>query len=132
MRLQDDTRATLGGLHMSAGEFELTFYTLDDGQVVNIKVQPETAAADFNSTTAAAATIGISANASGSMRRNGVNARRIYGQWATTAPDGYDPKGRITLPILEQVNWNTIKKGDALTYLGETFRVTGKRAENLV
>lgn len=115
---------------MSAGPFLASFYETDEGEVLNARVQPETVFAE-NPAPAGPATWGISANMTGGTRQNGVNARVVYGKWIT-APAGYLANGRVTLPILQQTAYNAINKGDTITYLGGTFRVTGKRGESLV
>ena len=115
---------------MSAGPFLFSFYETDDLEVLNARVQPETVNA-FNPAPAGPATWGISANMTGGTHQNGVNARVVYGKWVT-APAGYLAGGRVVLPILTNSGYSAISKGDILTYLGGTFRVTGKRGETLV
>ena len=116
---------------MSEGAFSAGFYELDNGEIVNARYQPETVIPTVNPAITGPATWGISANLAGSFRRNGVNARRIYGKW-TTAPSGYLTGGRVTLPVFSPTAFDAVNKGDTVAYLGGTFRVTGKGAEVLV
>lgn len=116
---------------MSSGVFTAGFYQTDDGEILNARYQPETIIAGVNPAVSGPATFGISANLSGSMKKNGVNARRVYGKWLT-APAGYLAGGRVVLPILEGAAYDAIDKGDEITYLGGSFRVTGKVSERLV
>ena len=114
---------------MSAGAFTNTFYQTDTAEVVNARVQPETITA-WNPAAGGPAGFPIRANMSTS-RRNGVNARVVYGKW-TTAPTGYLAGGRVRVPILTITAYNAIGNGDSLAYAGGTFEVTGKRGEKVV
>lgn len=111
---------------MSAGKFLRSFYEANDGEIYNIRVQPETAAAP-NTPPAGPATVGTSANAT-RRRGNGMFARGISLAWAGTppvAPAGYDPNGRIRIPILTESLYDQINVNDTFTYLGQAAIVTG-------
>lgn len=116
---------------MSAGAFSFGFYETDEGDIVNARYQPETIIPTVNPAASGPATFGITASLQGSMRKNGVNARRVLGKWVT-APTGYLTGGTVSLPIFTQNAYDAITKGDVITYLGSTFRVTGKVGEKLV
>lgn len=116
---------------MSSGAFVAGFYAMDDGTIINARYQPESSITAVNPPVSGPADFGFSANLQGSMRKNGVNARRFFGRW-TTPPANYLVGGRVTLPVFTKADWDAINKGDIVDYLTGTFRVTGKAAEVLV
>jgi len=114
---------------MSAGQFSRSFYETDGGTILSIRVQPETIIVGTNPAATGPATGEGSASATGGRRRLGINARRIRAQWTGEAPDGYDPDGTLTIPILTPTAYTTLQKGDTFTYLGEEVEVLGKTPE---
>ena len=122
---------------MSAGPFVLERYQATyANQVHPIRVQPETLALSLggqdNAGSAAALTSPIGCRVTGSRRGIGLFARTVTVRLPLTgAPDGYQPGGRITLPVLTAALWNSIVRGDDITYLGVNCQVVGKGAEQV-
>lgn len=120
---------------MSAGSFVDSTYEMNDGNIVAIRVQPETLTLDIDGANAppiGAVSIGdLSAKVSGSKRAKGVNARTVTVEFTSTVPDGYEPGGIIRLPILTPAQFVSINKRQAGTYLGNPIRVAGKSAETV-
>jgi hypothetical protein len=115
---------------MSAGQFERSFYALDNGDIARARVQPETLAG-FNPAAAGPATVPGSARMGGGRRRFGINARFITAVWDGAPPTGYDPNGVIRIPIVTPAAYNAINLGDSLSYLGGTLEVIGKTGEKV-
>lgn len=120
---------------MSAGAFTRTRYLADNGDTHPIRVQPETVAAGYGSTTNTAPTSAIdnpiSARVSGGNRAFGLKPRSVTMVFETTAPTGYKLNSYIRIPILQPTLWNTIATGDSITYLGQTATVVGKSPERI-
>lgn len=122
---------------MSAGAFQYSTYETDDGDDIHpIKIQPETLALSMNSATNAAPTgdktSAISANATGSLRQNGLNARRVRIRFGNTPPTGYKPNSIITLPVLRKSTFDTMieqGRGTEGTYLGAAVTLVGWSGE---
>lgn len=121
---------------MSAGAFQIVGYSADGGTVYPIRVQPETLALSIggvaNAATATAITAGApSANAGGSRRRNGVNARQVRIKFTDTPPAGYLANSTISLPVLTTTAYNAYSRGQTGTYLGSAVTCVGKTAESV-
>lgn len=116
---------------MSAGAFTDSIYQLDDGTPVNIRVQPETIANAWNTAGTGTPTIAVSARAGGGRRRVGINARVARFRWAATVPDGYDPAGVISLPILTKAKFDALVKNVDYPYLGSGLNLIGKTNESV-
>lgn len=111
---------------MSAGRFIRAIYESDSGNLYNIRIQPETEGT-FNPSAPGIANQETSANAV-RRRGNGMFARGISISWLgdpPVAPDGYDPRGRIRIPILTQAVYQNLNVGDEITYLGVPAEITG-------
>lgn len=118
---------------MSAGFFLKAFYSLDNGNVANIRIQPESAALVLNGVTntipAGPAVESASVKVNGSRRAFGVNARKVRLEWTGAAPDGYDPDGIVTVPWFNPTTFAGIVRAQTGTYLGSGVRVLGKTPE---
>lgn len=116
---------------MSAGQFVISSYlaSYDGASVHPIRIQPETLAAQLNPVVLAP-TSPISARVSGGKRTLGLIARKIVlRDDVTTPPDGYQPSGRLVIPILSPIDFDSLTKGSTLTYLGIDMVVVGKIPE---
>ena len=121
---------------MSNGPFLLTFYETDLGNVVTIRVQPETVALQIGTTANAPvsgpATAGFpSAQTSQSRRAIGINARRIRCVY-TAAASGDLPGLSIVLPWLNPATYATISEGEAGTYNGEPVQFRRRLGEEII
>jgi hypothetical protein len=120
---------------MSAGEFEFTKYesTELNGQIMSIKVQPETLLLFVNGVANSAPegeiTLSLRASVSNNVGEYGVRCRRVSVEWTDAAPDGYDPSGIITLPVLTQAAYLAYTLGSTGNYLGQQVRVVGRSPE---
>lgn len=118
---------------MSAGEFQNAIYETNAGNFCNLRVQPETLALTLGGTANAAGTGPVnqqaSAISSGSRRGIGVNARRVRLNWTGTVPDGYDADGTVTVPILTPALFDSLTRGTAGVYLGQSVEVAGTTPE---
>lgn len=121
---------------MSAGAFQIVGYSADNATVYPIRIQPETATLSIggvaNAPTATEITAGTpSANAGGSRRKNGVNARQVRFKFTGTPPAGYKADSTISLPVLTTTAYNSYSRGQTGTYLGGTIICVGKTAESI-
>jgi len=121
---------------MSSGQFSTAGkYTSDSGTIHNIRVQPETLTMTIggtaNAAPAGAVNSPFSAKVSKNRRGYGLKPRTVTIRWDGAAPDGYDPNGLITLPVLQAALFNTAQKGTAVAYLGATAKVVYKTPESL-
>jgi len=116
---------------MSAGSFTQSVYQTDAGTPFVIRVQPETIANAWNTAGAGTPAISLSVNASGGRRRNGINARVARFKWVGAVPDGYEPGGIITLPILTKAKFDSLQKLVDYPYLGGGLNLIGKTNESI-
>lgn len=122
---------------MSAGSFIFSRYETDEGDIFDIKVQPETLTLSLNGATNTAPTGAVdgtgSVNVSGSLRQNGVNARRVRFRFSGEPPTGYKPSSVISLPILQQSVYETMTatRGATGTYLGAAIQLVGGTKEKI-
>lgn len=116
---------------MSAGKFEYKQYETDDGSIVNVRVQPETALATLNGT--------VNADGQGSVTVKGIfplnlggkrlkpfSARCVTLKWNSTAPTGYDAGSLVRIPVFQKAVYAGCAVGDAATYLGTAATIVGK------
>jgi hypothetical protein len=106
---------------MSAGQFELTFYSSNEtGEVHPIRVQPETLTLSLggsgNAAPSGPATNKISAEVGGSRRTLGLKARMVRVAFSSTLPDGYAANSIIALPWLQPGTFSSIARGTTGTY----------------
>lgn len=118
---------------MSAGEFVRTRYQSDQtDRIYSIRLQPETLALSFGSTTNAppsgAVTEGVSARARGSRRQFGITARAVAVEFTGALPEGYADEP-LTVPVLTPALFETLQPGTVGTYLGQPVVVIGLRPE---
>lgn len=121
---------------MSAGKFSDSKYELDNGTIVGARVQPETLLAVLEGNTNAApvgdADVGYpKARVSSSPRSFGITMRQVNLKWTGAVPDGYDPAGTVTIPIMTKANFDAIGSTSTGTYLGSPVKVIGKRGETV-
>lgn len=120
---------------MSAGQFTYSRYQTDEGDVYRIRIQPETVNLNVNGTANTAPTGDPeqqTVNASGSLRQNGINARRVRIRFGDDPPTGYKPNSVITLPVLTLTAYNSMKeqgRGSTGTYLGSAVTLVGWSSE---
>jgi len=116
---------------MSQGKFIRGKYSTDAGVVHPIRIQPETVIAQTNPAPAGEITGLVTARVGGSRRQYGILARTVRLAWTGAAPDGYDPNGIITLPILTLAAYTALAPGQAVTYQGTAAQVIGKSPERI-
>lgn len=119
---------------MSSGTFTRTRYQANNGDIHPVRVQPETLLANFapggvNAAPAGTVDNDTYARVSGGRRRYGIKCRSVRISFQDPAPDGYEPGGIITLPILTLAVYNAITSTGTVTYLGATADVIGKSPE---
>lgn len=105
---------------MSAGAYNRSRYTRNNGDIHPIRVQPETLTLTIGSTANSAptgtATSDISASVSKGRKGIGLKARSITFVFTGTAPTGYKQDSPITLPALQEAIWDLAVKGATGTY----------------
>lgn len=121
---------------MSAGNFTRTFYELDNGEICQIRVQPETLTFANGSTTNSApagpATIPGSAKVSRGDREIGIRPRKVSFAWTPgQEPDGYEEGGLYYIPILDKSQFDAMTAGSAATYLSGTGTLLRKFNEDI-
>lgn len=118
---------------MSSGAFVVSKYETDSGEIMPIRIQPETAVTSIgsgaNTAPSANVTIPFSARARGGKRKLGVTARTVTLRPVGTSPAGYKEGQLLIVPILKPALYNATKNGDSATYLGTPFLVVGKSPE---
>lgn len=120
---------------MSAGNFDLAKYELDDGTtIVPVVVQPETMALTngtlANDEPAGAVNLSLRAKTRKGNTEYGIGCRCISLRWNGAPPTGYSA-GSLTVPILTVAAYAAYNVGDSITYLGATADVIGKKPEAL-
>jgi len=121
---------------MSNGAFTNSKYETNDGNVVPIKLQPETltltVAGTANAAPAGAVDAGWpSADVSRSRRAIGIHCRSISVK-VTTPASGYEDNGLIRVPIMTASVWDGAVKGAAVVGAFGTGEVAGKQPEIIV
>ena len=116
---------------MSAGLFEIKKYKAPAGQIVRVKVQPETAAAVLNG--AANAEVGDDPTVPGifnlnlgGRRRRPFSARYVTLAWTGSPPTGYTANATVRIPVLNPTVFAGCNEGDDATYLGAACQIVGK------
>lgn len=119
---------------MSSGTFSRARYELDNGDITNIRIQPETLALVVDGQTNTAPTDAVtrpgSAKVSGGRRSVGVNARLVRIRF-TAAKDGYAEGDIIALPWLQFESFTQLDLYSTGTYLGTAIELVGKTAESV-
>ena len=120
---------------MSAGQFNKTKYETNQGNIVPIKVQPETADAVIGGVTNTAPTGDLtggfpSARVSGSNRMIGINARTVTVRH-TASLAGYKDDSPLTFPCLTPAFYDACQEGATGTYLGTACIVVGTKPEKI-
>lgn len=116
---------------MSTGAFTETFYVADNDDVYPIRVQPETITAFNGAGTGPVPANTPSVNASGGIRRNGVNARRARFRVTAATTSGIAVGSILTLPIFTLAAYTALAKLTDYTYQGGTLRLVGKTGERI-
>jgi hypothetical protein len=119
---------------MSSGAFDNSKYESNSGVIYFAKVQPETLAATIGGTAnaepAGSVTGEPSAKMSGGRREIGVIARRVSVAWDDGgAPAGYEDGSSVSIPIMTPTLFDSISRGDAVSYNGGSGTVSGKTPE---
>lgn len=120
---------------MSAGGFLDAFYTTNAGEVVRIKIQPETAAlvVQGNTNTIPSGTGASNEYANVSSRgRRGVNARKVGVRFTGTPPAGYKPDSTIYVPWLNPATFPDPRGDKEATYLSAPAEFVGVSPERIV
>lgn len=119
---------------MSAGKFVVSKYESNElGVVMPVRLQEESlvfAAGEANTPPDEAVSLGLFAHVSKNRGAYGVGCRKIAFRWVDEAPDGYDPGGVLTLPILKLSTYVAYVPGTTGTYLGEQIVVISRIPEN--
>lgn len=121
---------------MSSGEFSNSKYQTNEGNIVPIKLQPETLtltiAGTANAAPAGAVEAGWpSADVSRSKRAIGIHCRTISVK-VTDPAEGYVDNGLVRVPIMTATVWNGAVKGAAVVGAFGTGEVAGKQPEVIV
>lgn len=121
---------------MSAGVFESTFYTSDDGTVHPIRIQPETRGLTIGGQANSAPGGPADDNAgqvrvSGGKRTAGLTPRKIRVRFTGTQPTGYKPGSTVSIPVLIPAHFQAYRKPlyQTGTYLGAAVEVVGSSPE---
>lgn len=120
---------------MSEGRFERSKYETDAGNVIPMRVQPETLAATIGGETNAEPAGDIlpgwpSVRVGGGRREIGVNGRFVTGSWQTP-PTDYDGRTLFKLVIPTKSVFDGIAKGQSISYLGGTAAVVSVTPEKI-
>lgn len=118
---------------MSAGNFTLSRYEADNGDIHPIRVQPETLTANIggaNTPPAGAVDVGLFATARKNRRAYGIGARVARVRFTGAPPDGYADNQTLTVPILTPDIFDGLVAGATTgTYLGSPVQVIGLSSE---
>ena len=118
------------------GVYTISKYETDNGDVVPIKLQPETLTATLGGTANAAPAGAISpgfpsADVSRSKRAIGIHARTVSVK-ITTPATGYADNTLVRIPVPNPTVYDGVSKGDAVTCEAGTGTVAGKSPEFIV
>jgi len=122
---------------MSAGEFRRAVYETNEGNFANLRVQPETLAAEVDGVTNAEATGNVNQEASAQVskgkRTTGINARTVTLRFTGAPPTGYggDP---VTIPALTPAFYAACNPNNNTavgSYLGAAVRAVGRSPETV-
>lgn len=118
---------------MSQGSFVTSKYEANNGDILPIRVQPETLTANLgsaNTAPAGTATVSLFARARKSRRSYGVGARIARVRFTAAVPDGYATNQILSVPVLTPTVFNAIIPGATTgTYLGSPILVIGTSGE---
>lgn len=119
---------------MSAGAFEISRYEMESGQIVPIRIQPETRmltdGTNVNEPPTGAITLSLFARARKGNREYGIGARNITIAWDGSPPTGY-ADDNLPIPVLTPAAFAAYDIGDSVTYLSTAATVVGKKSEQL-
>lgn len=122
---------------MSSGAFSREIYEMSSengGYFLSCRVQPETLAAEIESTPNASGAGPIDAPGSATIsqgrRSAGVNMRYVTLGWTASPPTGYsgDP---VRIPVLTPATFSAWVLGGTGTYLGAGVEVLGRVGETV-
>lgn len=117
---------------MSAGSFVNSKYEADNGDIMPIKVQPETISASAggaNTAPTGSITVDLFAKSQKNRRSYGVGARGVRARFTGTVPTGYAANSVVSFPILTKARWDAITSDTAVTYNGAAAAIVGKYGE---
>jgi len=121
---------------MSAGAFESSFYTSDDGTIHPIRIQPETRGLTIGGQANSAPSGPADENAalvrvSGGKRTLGLTPRKIRVRFTGEPPTGYKEGGICTIAVLVPGHFQAYRKPpyQTGTYLGAAIEVVGSSPE---
>ena len=118
---------------MSAGPFQQDVYASDTGDFHNIRIQPETAEAQFGLTQ----NFGPSENANSQFwvkssigaTEYGLHPRTVRLRWTGEPPAGYKPGTSVEVLAMTPSSFAAAIIGGGATYLGTAAQVIGKTSE---
>lgn len=124
---------------MSAGAFDIVRYETDLGNIVPIRLQPETLQATFNSVLNAAGGTGAttfspgfpSAMVSKSRRGLGIHCRTVNVRITAGLPSGYLNNQTYRIPCPNKTVFNGVVRGQTAGYLGGTGIVVSTSGEDI-
>lgn len=117
---------------MSAGSFVTSKYETNRGEILPIKIQPETASANIGSANTAPSgtiTVNLFAKSQKNRRSYGVGARGVRLKFTGTVPTGYSSDSIVSIPVLTPTVWNAITTETTGTYLGAAVIAVGTYEE---
>ena len=118
---------------MSAGNFVISRYEANNGDIFPIRVQPETLTANVgvvNAAPAGSVDVNLYARARKNRRAYGVGARIAYVQFTAAAPPGYSEGQTLAIPILSKATYDQITASSTGSYLGVAIKVVGTGEES--
>lgn len=74
-------------------------------------------------------TIPITVYSNMRRRESGIHCRGIQMVWTGSAPTGYNPSGRLFIPVMRLTRWRQLKVGNTLTHLGQQGKIVSKIPE---
>lgn len=117
---------------MSEGAFVVSRYEMDDGNIISIRLQPETITTWNPAPASTVVAAGYpTAQVNKSKRAYGIGARFVNLTWETAPPTGYKPGGYVKVPVLTTEAYEGLVYGEIVEYLGVNARVAGKTSESV-
>lgn len=74
-------------------------------------------------------TIPVHVHSTPNRDAGGLRVRGVSITWTGSPPDGYDPDGKIFIPVLQPSRFAEYKIGQTGTFRGAGFVIVGKRPE---